>query len=283
MLTSGCFHAGATYTPEAAYATSSDTGASYGQGEELYAEAPAQRAQFSDGEMESRSRQSWNMPAPPSSRTSNGRLSEGELVATNATTPATSTGSATATTVTDASATRSMIIYTASVVLAIYEIDATQRQLVAAAQEAGGFVASLDSTSVVVRIPAARFEAFLATVEGTGRVLGRSIQADDITEQFRDLEIRMQNLMAMRERLEQMLARAANVQEALAVERELERITVELETLRGRLRFLSDRVAFSTVTIQFRALPREELASDTPNAVPVPWLRSLGLGNLLQN
>jgi len=182
----------------------------------------------------------------------------------------------------DAPAVRDLIIYTADVTLAIYEVDTTQRAIAAAATEIGGFIANLDERTLIVRIPAAQFDAFLATIEAQGRVLGRRIQADDVTEQFRDLQIRIENLAAMRDRLEAMLGRAANVQEAIAIERELERVTLELESLRGRLRFLADRVAFSTVTIRFQPLPREQLAGNVPTELPVSWLRTLGLSNLMQ-
>lgn len=182
----------------------------------------------------------------------------------------------------DSPAVRDLIIYTADIVLAIYEVDATQRRIAGAATEAGGFIATLDSQTLVIRIPAAQFDPFLARIESEGRVLGRRIQADDVTEQFRDLQIRIENLAAMRERLESMLAHAANIQEAIAVERELERVTVELEAMRGRLRFLADRVAFSTITIRFQPLPREQLAGNVPLELPVSWLRSLGLSNLMR-
>jgi hypothetical protein len=262
-------------------------GASYPT-EASYAQAPPPQDYGGDGYggEQDASPSPMAYAAPPSSGPS-AEYARGRMVAANtAATPAATTASTTPVqppTATDVAPIRSLIVYTANVVIAIYEVDATQRQIVTAVQGIGGFVASLDENSVVVRVPAAEFESFLATVEATGRVIGRTIRADDITEQFRDLEIRMQNLVAMRARLEQMLSHAANVAEALAVERELERVTAELESMRGRLRYLSDRVAFSTITIQFRALPREQLAGDTPPAPPIPWLHSIGLGNLLQN
>lgn len=186
-------------------------------------------------------------------------------------------------TATDAPVQRDLIIYSAQFVLAIYEVDATQRALADAAREAGGHVDALDSRSITLRVPADRFEAFLATVEGTGQVVDRRLQAQDVGEQFRDLQIRLANLTAMRDRLEQMLQRAATVQEALAVERELERITVELESLRGRLRYLADRVSFSTITVSFDVLRRDPITADAPSQLPVRWLRTLGLSNLLRN
>jgi hypothetical protein len=103
----------------------------------------------------------------------------------------------------------------------------------------------------------------------------------DVSEEFRDLQIRIQNSEAMRDRLEQLLRQANNVEQALQVERELERITELIETMKGRLRFLADRVAYSTITVLFQPRPRETLEDPDSFRLPFPWLDQLGLRNLL--
>ena len=52
--------------------------------------------------------------------------------------------------------------------------------------------------------------------------------------------------------------------------------------MRGRLRFLADRVAFSTITVLFRPRPRESIDQPDIPVLPFGWLDALGLGNLLQ-
>lgn len=59
----------------------------------------------------------------------------------------------------------------------------------------------------------------------------------------------------MRERLEELLKKAAKVEEALAVERELERVAGELERIKGRLKLLRELVTFSTITVEFQPAP----------------------------
>ena len=53
-----------------------------------------------------------------------------------------------------------------------------------------------------------------------------------------------------------------------------------LETMKGRLRFLSNRVAYSTITVRFQPRPREALDPDIFR-LPFPWLDQLGLRTLL--
>jgi hypothetical protein len=134
---------------------------------------------------------------------------------------------------------------------------------------------------IVVRVPAPHFRAFIETVEGTGDVLHRQIDAQDVGEEFRDVEIRIRNLEAVRDRIAELLERGLSVEQVLVVERELERVTSELERMRGRQRYLADRIAYSTITVLFQPAPREEIDQPDIFQLPFSWLDSLGLSNLL--
>lgn len=174
-----------------------------------------------------------------------------------------------------------LLIYTATFHLAVYEVRESQERIVAAARELGGFVFAQGDDRLVVRVPAPRFRAMLEHVEQAGDVEHRDVQAQDVSEEFHDVEIRIRNLEAMRTRVEALLAQARTVEEALEVERQLQRITEELELLRGRQRFLADRIAFSTITVLFRPRPREVLDQPEVFELPFGWLDALGLSNLL--
>lgn len=175
----------------------------------------------------------------------------------------------------------SLLIYTATFHLAVYEVRESQERIVAAAREIGGFVFAQSDDRVVVRVPAPRFHSMIERVEQAGDVEHRDVQAQDVSEEFHDVEIRIRNLEAMRARIEALLASAQNVEDALQVEQELQRITGELERMRGRQRFLADRIAFSTITILFRPRPRESLEQPEIFELPFRWLDELGLPNLL--
>lgn len=173
-----------------------------------------------------------------------------------------------------------ILIYTATLFLGVYHVEESQQRLLTLAEEHGGYLSRRDDTIVVIRIPAARFDEVLGLIEELGDVLHREIDVEDITEEYHDLTIRLETLHAMRGRLEELLERAETVADALQIQRELERITIEIESLEGRLRFLSDRVAFSTITVVFQ--------SNVPNVqpqaqvvLPFYWLSQLGLSNLL--
>lgn len=174
---------------------------------------------------------------------------------------------------------RPLLIYSAHVHLAVFE---TQKTLAAARQlvaQSGGYLVQQSDRRITFRVPAARFEETLESALALGDVVHREIKAEDVTAEFFDIETRLGTLEATRARLEQLMARAADVEEALAVERELGRVIGEIEQLKGRLKLLRELHAFSTITLELQ--PRVVETLDTSVRLPFPWLRSLGLGELL--
>lgn len=185
-----------------------------------------------------------------------------------------------------------MLIYTAAVDLSVRraEITATLDRVVDLAYAMGGYLVQRTDAQVQVRVPSSRFREGVRRVEELADVLHRSINAQDVSEEFNDLEVRLTNLRAVRHRLEEFLARAANVAEALRVEQELERVTQEMDRIEGRMHFLRARATFSLVTVTAHARSEAVVVPDPlpgpsvrrPLDLPVQWLELLGLGRLLQ-
>lgn len=173
-----------------------------------------------------------------------------------------------------------LLIYQAQLYLAVYKVEENIKAVAAAAQQAGGFLAQQTTQQIVIRVPAGKFHEVVATIEALGDVLNRHVQATDVSEEFRDIEIRLRNAMQVRDRIAELLARSQNVNESLQIERELERITREIEQMKGRLRFLQDRIAFSTITVSFQPKEQEQGPQDAFQ-LPFEWLHQLGLQRLL--
>lgn len=172
-----------------------------------------------------------------------------------------------------------MLIYTATMNLAVFQVTEASKQVETMAREAGGFLARRDDTSLVIRIPAAKFEDMLKRIEKLGDVLHRNVVAEDVTEQFMDAEVRLKNARAVRDRLQELLAKATKVEDSLAIEKELTRVGTEIETLEGKLKYLRDRAQYSTITISFQAKQSDTVKPSV--RIPVDWLDQLGLGRLL--
>lgn len=174
---------------------------------------------------------------------------------------------------------RLALIYDARVHLAVFETDKAIDAAEQLAREADGYLVQRDDHAISFRVPSARFHETLVAALKLGDVLHREVRVRDVTEEFRDLKVRLQNLEAVRERLAKLLDRADDVGKALQVERELERVAGEIERIKGKLAMLQELIAFSTITLQFEPRPIDQV--DSQVRLPFPWLEELGLTRLL--
>lgn len=144
------------------------------------------------------------------------------------------------------------IIRTASVELERKDPEEGPKQAVSLAKAHGGYAWRVTSESATVRVPAERLDVFLGAVAGLGKVARQTVTADDVTEAHQDLKVRLANVERVRERYLELLQRAVSVEDTLRVERELERVTAEYESLKARVQSLEDQVSLATVSLEFQ-------------------------------
>lgn len=190
-----------------------------------------------------------------------------------------------------------MLIFTGQLSLQV-DYDQTAQIIDAAvtrAVAAGGYVAEMTDTSLRLRVPSKRFRKVMAQVEDLGEVLSRGVSALDVSEEFHDLEVQLDNLKATRARIEKLLGQAKDLNQILTIEQELQRVTSEIDRLEGRMRLLSSQATFSTLSLAVSERPeqREELkiaTDDTPPPPPPPprtlegsaqWVSGVGVHGLM--
>lgn len=104
--------------------------------------------------------------------------------------------------------------------------------------------------NLTIRIPAQNFETFVAGVEsGQGKIEGKSINARDVTEQFYDLQSRLNSKKAYLARYTELLKKANSIRDILEIEEKIRAIQEEIESVEGKLKLLSDLVSFSTLNL----------------------------------
>ena len=170
------------------------------------------------------------------------------------------------------------LIYMAHLTLAVFQVEAALGKVEAIAREAGGYLSSRADREITIRVPRGRFDESIKRIEGTGDVLHRDIKAQDVTDEFFDLELRLKNARVMRDRLILLLAKAA-VKDAIEIEKELGRVTESIERMEGQLKLLRVKIAFSTITVSLEPTDTNPVAKAVP--LPFPWLSELGLAHLL--
>lgn len=95
-----------------------------------------------------------------------------------------------------------------------------------------------------VDVSSKRFDDFVDAVETSfDNVENKSIEVRDVTEEFLDLETRLESKEAYLKRYREILDKAENVEEILKIEREIRQIEEEIESVKGRLKYLSKRSA----------------------------------------
>lgn len=159
--------------------------------------------------------------------------------------------------------------------------DAVQ-SIVQRLREWEGYLQQQAGTSLTIRVPAARFDSVFATIRGMGRLLSEVRSADDVTEEFLDLGLRIENAKRSLERLRELLERTAKVEELLRVEQEMRRLSEEIERLEGRRRLMASQVAMATLKVSFRATSEPPVRPRLRQPSRFPWLNAIGPENLLE-
>lgn len=127
---------------------------------------------------------------------------------------------------------------------------------------------SLKYASVTLGVPVDEFEKVLSRLRGLAiEVRDETASGDDVTDQYVDLQSQLTNLEATRERVKSFLDDAKTVDEALRINQELAGLESQIEQIKGRMNYLNDRSAFSTVTINFEP----ELPELEPLPAPAGW------------
>ena len=145
----------------------------------------------------------------------------------------------------------------------------------------GGFVLSSASGrgdtrgTLTLRIPSQKFEAALAELEGLGKVRSERISGQDVSQDFIDLEARLRNWESQEAVLLKLMDRSVSVQDTIRVQGQLSRVQLEIEQIRGRLRFLRDQTSYGTITASFG--PVAPPTPSTPGRFAKAWERALDL------
>jgi hypothetical protein len=164
-------------------------------------------------------------------------------------------------------------VYSGYLELVVAEVDKARQRVVDAAGQMGGYVEQTTSDSVVVRVPAARFDEAMEGFSGLGEVKARSVEAADVTDAYADLGRRIDIDKRTRQRLYDLLDKTTDVTERVGILREIRRLTEEIEQLSAALTTIAGQIALSRITV--RLIPRMDEAAQGGARIPFPWIAGL--------
>ena len=157
-----------------------------------------------------------------------------------------------------------LVIKTADLSLQVDSARDAEAALRTLVGQLGGYVVKVEtsgtdeqmSSRVTFRVPANRFDQALSGVQGLAKkVLARTVSGDDVTEEFIDLDSRLKNLEATRDRLQSFLDKATTVEDALKVNQSLSDLQGQIEQIKGRRQFLQQSAALSTISVSLSPVP----------------------------
>ena len=154
------------------------------------------------------------------------------------------------------------VIYKGSLDLVVTDFPEAERALQGVISASGAFIDELTEdrrsgsqryAKWVIRVPADGVQGFLDQVARLGSTQYRGLAAEDVTEEFVDLAARTKSKRQLEARLlELVAAKAVDIKDLTSLESELARVREEIERMEGRVRYLSDKVAMSTITVTMR-------------------------------
>lgn len=154
-------------------------------------------------------------------------------------------------------------------------LDQGTRDAIAIAERYGGYVSntalrdSKDGTgSLEIRVPATRFAETLAAIREIGKVRSESVAGQDVGQEFVDLQARLRNFEAQETVLLRLMDRSVSVADTLRVQNQLQQVQLEIERLRGRIRYLEDLTQMSTIHLD---LNEEGATTSSANAIVRAW------------
>ncbi|MFK7980160.1 MAG: DUF4349 domain-containing protein [Saprospiraceae bacterium] len=102
-----------------------------------------------------------------------------------------------------------------------------------------------------IRVPSKNFEGLLKAIEiGNGKILEKNISARDVTDQYVDIAIRLDNNKTYLGRYRALLSKANSIKDILEIQEKIRRIEEEIDSRTGRLKYMDDQVRFSTLRLE---------------------------------
>lgn len=152
------------------------------------------------------------------------------------------------------------IIKTGSVRFETNDLEKTYEQVILSVKKYKGIIQNDNESKdygsltkrMTVRVPSQSFDLFLNEIsKGVSFFDSKEVSAEDVTEQYIDIEARLTTKKKLESRYLDLLAKATKISEILEIEKQLSIIREEIESKQGQLLYLQNQISMSTLSIEF--------------------------------
>ncbi|MFB9325433.1 DUF4349 domain-containing protein [Paenibacillus aurantiacus] len=151
------------------------------------------------------------------------------------------------------------IVYRGNVSMEVEDYKAAQQSVTGAIANSGGYILQFTDQQTsselggtyTIKVPANGFMSFLAGIEKLPHLaFEKSMEGTDVTEEYVDLESRLKARGVVEARLLAFMEKAESATALLQFSKELGEVQTEIERIKGRMRYLDQNVAYSTIELR---------------------------------
>ena len=177
------------------------------------------------------------------------------------------------------------LIWNANMRCQVSNVDSSTQVVQELCEKYDGFISNMElsanayqlSNFIEIRIANNKFHKLISSFKAEATYVDElKVKSDDVTEEFVDIESRLNTKRDVRDRyIEVLRNKAGTVKDIIAAEEAIRVITEEIEVIEGRLRYLKDRINFSTITL---SIYQKVEFSEKPSVYDKPYSSELAEG-----
>ncbi|MCY9658377.1 DUF4349 domain-containing protein [Paenibacillus chondroitinus] len=150
------------------------------------------------------------------------------------------------------------LIYRANLVMPVEDYGKAQAALRDLVTLSGAYILQFSENAntgerggtYTIKVAANGFVSLLDSLEKISPSLQRNVQGQDVTEEYVDLSSRLKAKQLVETRLLGFMEKASKTDDLLAFSNELSKVQEAIEQIKGRMRYLDQNVAYSTIEIR---------------------------------
>ena len=161
-----------------------------------------------------------------------------------------------------------LVIKNADLTIVVADPEASMDHITSMAEEMGGFVVTANlyqqqlagggeapEANITVRVPAERLTEALQRIrsESDQPPLSESLNSQDVTKDYTDLQSRLRNLEDTEEQLRSIMDDATKTEDVLAVYNQLVQVREQIEVTKGQIQYYEQSAALSAITANLKA------------------------------
>ncbi len=172
-----------------------------------------------------------------------------------------------------------MVIKDARMDLEVENTDRAINDVTNLAANQGGYIISANTwfdgdqkfATISMGVPSGNFERTLTFLRAIGlKVISETASGQDVTAEYNDLQIRLENLEATAARVRSFLEEAKTVEELLRINATLSDLEGQINQIKGQMKFYEGRSAYSTIEVALNPLTPTPTITPTPTQTPTP-------------